>query len=171
LSYIDIAFVCIILIYTFAGMRRGLAVSLISMIRFFIAVPLSYYVSASFSDYVYVNYLKEYFGIYAKNITDDFALIIVKILLFILTFILFYIVTLLIIILLKKLQRVKNMPLKHTNSFLGGVFGLMKAAVLIFVICTFAQYADLIPENSDTREFLNQINSSVIIEYIGGINL
>lgn len=170
MSYFDIAFICIVLIYTFAGMRRGLVVSLISMIRFIIAVPFSYYISNTYGAFIYDNYLKENFKEAVNDITEILAVRITEIVLFIVVLVLFYIITGAVIKLLKKLQKAEHMPLKYTNSFLGGVFGLVKALMLIIVICTVAGCVDLIPENNDTQELINQINSSVVIEYVNEYN-
>ena len=59
MSFIDLAFIIIAVIMVAVGARRGLIVSLLSTVRFIIGVPLSFYVSESYSRQVYDSFVKE----------------------------------------------------------------------------------------------------------------
>lgn len=56
---IDIIFICIIIIMVFVGAKRGLILSLLSMLRFLIGVPLSFAVSDGCNQLVYDNYVRQ----------------------------------------------------------------------------------------------------------------
>ena len=86
---------------------------------------------------------------------------IIKILLILLTFILFYVITGIILSLAKKIREKKKLPLHKTNSFFGGVFGLVKSgAISKFIL-------DIITVQNN---FVTQLKGSVIIDFINKFN-
>lgn len=218
MNYIDLAFIIITVLMVIIGARKGFLVSLLSMLRFFIDVPLSFFVSGRYYQQAYDSFIKENAynevlekisqsqsvnsiikavdeftdslpSVFSQGIdTDSFknlsveeisrtvtdsvvepiALIIIKIILFIITFVLFYIAAGIVIFLIKSLQKKEHMPLKHTNSFLGGVFGLLKAVVLIFTVSTIIGYmSDILPQDNS---FIKQADSSYALEFINTDN-
>lgn len=218
MNYIDLAFIIITVLMVIIGARKGFLVSLLSMLRFFIGVPLSFFVSGRYYQQAYDSFIKENAynevlekisqsqsvnsiikavdeftdslpSVFSQGIdTDSFknlsveeisrtvtdsvvepiALIIIKIILFIITFVLFYIAAGIVIFLIKSLQKKEHMPLKHANSFLGGVFGLLKAVVLIFTVSTIIGYmSDILPQDNS---FIKQAESSYALEFINTDN-
>ncbi len=93
---------------------------------------------------------------------------IIKILLIVLTFLLFYAITCIIMSVAKKIRKKKDLPLHKTNSFFGGVFGLVKACALLLVISSLANF--VLPMINADNSFVTQLKSSVIINYINQIN-
>lgn len=102
------------------------------------------------------------------NIIEPVALEIVKLVLILLTFLLFYVITGIIIFTAKKIREKKELPLHRTNSILGGVFGLIKAFIIVLAI---GAVSDLIVSfDASDNEFLNQLESSAILKYINEYN-
>ncbi len=218
MNYIDLAFIIITALMVIIGAQKGLLVSLLSMLRFFIGVPLSFFVSEKYYQQAYDSFLKEtaYNEVFEKvsqsqsvnsiikavdeftgslpsvfsqgidtasfkslsveeiskavtdSVVEPIALIIIKIILFIITFVLFYIVAGIIIFLIKRLQKKEHMPLKRTNAFLGGVFGLLKAVILIFTAAAIIGYiCDILPQDNS---FIKQTDSSYALEFINSYN-
>ncbi len=93
---------------------------------------------------------------------------IIKILLILLTFILFYVITGIILSLAKKIREKKELPLHKTNSFFGGVFGLVKSGAYLIVISAISKFVlDIV---TTQNQFITQLKGSVIIEYINKFN-
>ena len=90
---------------------------------------------------------------------------IIKILLILLTFILFYVITGIILSLAKKIREKKKLPLHKTNSFFGGVFGLVKSVLVLSSISKFI--LDIITVQNN---FVTQLKGSVIIDFINKFN-
>lgn len=156
ISYIDVAFIVIAVIMTAVGAGRGLVVSLLSAARFVLIIPCSYILA----DYV-TPYVPE--SIFAEQPEQ-----IKEVAVFLTCFIVLLIASSLIIDLFLKMQKKKGMPLRNTNAFLGGVFGLVKAAALVFVISTILGFLlDLIP---DSGRFVQAIESSYAVKYINDFN-
>lgn len=102
------------------------------------------------------------------NILKPVILILIKIIIFIAVFVIICIIVSILISFFKKLQKKKHMPLKHTNSFFGGVLGLVKAAALIFTAATIIGYVcDIIPQDSS---FSRLADGSFALEYINTNN-
>lgn len=102
------------------------------------------------------------------NIIEPVAVEIVKLVLILLTFLLFYVITGIIVSTAKKIREKKDLPLHHTNSILGGVFGLVKAFIIVIVI---GAVADLIVTlDGGENEFLRQLESSTILKYVNEYN-
>lgn len=102
------------------------------------------------------------------NIIEPVAVEIVKLVLILLTFLLFYVITGIIVSTAKKIREKKDLPLHCTNSILGGVFGLVKAFIIVLVI---GAVADLIVTlDGGENEFLRQLESSTILKYVNGYN-
>lgn len=157
ISYIDIAFVVIAIIMTLVGAKRGLVVSLIGMLRFIFIVPVSYFLTDYITPYVPEDLLSQ--------IPQEAR----GVVLFFIVFVALIILTGILMMILKKLQDKKGMPLRHTNAFLGGVFGFVKALVLISVLSFgSAIVIDVIPKDNQVYEVLS---SSYIIDYLSSLNL
>ncbi len=93
---------------------------------------------------------------------------IIKILLILLTFILFYVITGIILSLAKKIRKKKNLPLHKTNSFFGGVFGLVKSGAYVLVLSSISKFIlDIITVQNN---FVTQLKGSVIIDFINKFN-
>lgn len=157
ISYIDIAFVVIAVIMTIVGAKRGLVVSLIGMLRFIFIVPVSYLLTDYLMPYV------------PKDLLNEIPQQARGVALFFVVFIALIVLTGILMFALKKLQDKKGMPLRHTNAFLGGVFGFVKALVLISVLSLgSALVIDFIPKDNQVYEILS---GSYIVEYISNLNL
>ena len=100
------------------------------------------------------------------NVVEPIALAVVKIVLFVLTIAVFCVITWLVAKLIKKLEKIKHMPLKITNRILGAVFGLFKAVILTAALCAVLVFVGDTFFSSSQNEFLNQVNSSKIIEIV-----
>ena len=218
MNYIDLFLVVLIAVYTYVGVRRGFLISLVGMLRFVVAVPLSAFVGNTYTEPIYKNYVRSYVLKYVseklsssaqitdftdglKSLSNAFSFVfkdksalasinaitpdtasayitdnilcpivqeIIKILLIVLTFLLFYVITGIIMSLAKKIRQKKNLPLHKTNSFFGGVFGLVKSLALVLVLASV--YDFIMPLVTADNSFVTQLKSSVIINYINQIN-
>ena len=93
---------------------------------------------------------------------------IIKILLILLTFILFYVITGIILSLAIKIRKKKKLPLHKTNSFFGGVFGLVKSGAYVLVLSSISKFIlDIITVQNN---FVTQLKGSVIIDFINKFN-
>ncbi len=156
LSYVDIAFIFIAVISVAVNVRKGFVVSLLEMVRFILIVPLSY---------ILIDVVKPYIP---KKVFGDIPSALHTVIIFVLCFIVLLIVSEIILSMLKKLQSVKHMPLKHTNAFLGGVFGFVKALIFVFILSSvFGLLLEVIPDNN---QFYQIVDSSIAVEYINQIN-
>ncbi len=101
-----------------------------------------------------------------NKISYNIMIPIVKIVVFVLLVVL---ITLLIKLFSKFFNSIlKKIPFIGTaNTFLGGVFGLLKCIVLAFVLCTVLYF---IISASDNNGLVSAVNSSLIYKYITGIN-
>ncbi len=100
-----------------------------------------------------------------SNIVDPVGNMIIKVALFVV----FYILTGILLFVIKKLSNSSNAPFRKTNKFLGAVFGMLKALILVFAI---AKIGSFFTENlkSVDNEFLHQLASSGIIEFVNNFN-
>ena len=104
-----------------------------------------------------------------SNIVDPVGDMIIKVALFVVTLAVFYILTGIFWFVIKKLSHSSNAPFRKTNKFLGAVFGMLKALILVFAI---AKIGSFFTENlkSVDNEFLHQLASSGIIEFVNNFN-
>lgn len=218
MNYVDLAIAVLTAVIVYIGFRRGLLVSLISMLRLVIAVPLSAWVGGAYSQQIYDSFIEEYAieritsklsdtsqisdfaadlrelvssfsylfsntaelniadsltpegaAVYiADNIIEPAAVEIVKIVLTILTFLIFYVITGIIVSVVKKLREKKHLPFHNTNSFLGGVFGFVKAVTVIFVVGFAADY--IIGAQLFDNEFVSQLGTSKVLNFVNNFN-
>lgn len=156
ISYIDIAFIAVAVLLTAVGAARGLVVSLISMARFILIVPASYLAAGYIEPYV------------PESWFADKPDAVKGVVLFLSCLIILMIITSIIIGLLVRLQKKKGMPLRHTNALLGGVFGLVKAAAAVLVICLLiGSLSGIIPQGSS---FAKAVESSYAVKYVNEID-
>ncbi len=104
-----------------------------------------------------------------SNIVDPVGNMIIKVALFVVTLAVFYILTGILLFVIKKLSNSSNALFRKTNKFLGAVFGMLKALILVFAI---AKIGSFFTENlkSVDNEFLHQLASSGIIEFVNNFN-
>lgn len=155
MNYIDIAFVAFTLIIVFAGAVNGFLVSLLSTARVLLIVPASYFLSV-------------YAAVFLTDvITEPIPDLLLRVISFISCYIVLNILLGIIIAILKSLQKKEHMPLKHTNAFLGAVFGLLKSAVVVCVISLILiQIKEFIPQDN---HFYSIIDGSCAVCFINDI--
>lgn len=218
MNYIDLIIIVFVVLCVYLGVRRGLVISLFSMLRAVAAIPLSLFVGNTYYELIYNNYVRDIvvaeiskkaadssqLADLVKNInafTADFSALgvekldlsslvsfdsvalaeyitdnilknllceIIKISLIILTFLLFYVITSIIMHIAKKIRKKKKLPLRRTNSALGGVFGLVKAGALVFAFCALGDFACSVL--SKDNSFVTTFNQSAVADYINQIN-
>lgn len=157
ISYIDIVFALVIIIMTAVNAKRGFMVALIGMLRFIFIVPVSYFLVDYLTPYIPESYLEK-IPEQAQGIVVFFAV-----------FVILIVLTGIVMNILTKLQKKKGVPLRHTNAFLGGVFGFIKALIFISVISGVASLIlDFIPENN---QFYEIFNNSYIVDIVRNFNL
>lgn len=157
ISYIDIAFAVLAVLMTVVNAKKGLVVALVGMVRFFLIVPASYFLVDIVSPYI------------PQSLIDKVPEQAQGIVVFLIVFVVLIILTGLLIMLLKKLQHKKGVPLRHTNAFLGGLFGLVKALILIFVLSAAASLAlEFIPKDNQFYEILG---SSYVVDFVKNFEL
>ena len=72
--------------------------------------------------------------------------------------------------LIKGLEKIKNIPFKKTNKLLGAVFGAVKAVLVLAVLCAVLVFVKDYIFASSQNEFVNQVDSSTIVEFVNKIN-
>lgn len=155
ISYIDIAFLVMAVIMVIAGVKKGFLVSLLSMVKFIIILPLSYFLS---------DYLKPYIPADVIGKAPETA---IEIIAFLVCFIALLIVGTILLSLLKKLQKDKDLPLHSTNAILGGVFGFVKAVIIVCVFSAIIGAVEqYIPKDST---FIEMVNSSYAVDLVSDI--
>ena len=196
MNLVDLFLIVLIALTVFVGIKRGLLISLLSALRFIVSIPLSFFVGNNYNEIIYKNYIRQYVLKYVddklsqsneindfvqnlKSITSTFSFLfkdksliksinlvntntasvyitdnilcpivqeIIKILLILLTFILFH----------------------KTNSFFGGVFGLVKSGAYVLVLSSISKFIlDIITVQNN---FVTQLKGSVIIDFINKFN-
>ncbi len=102
------------------------------------------------------------------SVLEPVILTVLRIILFVVLFIVFCIIVSVLISAFSKMQKKKHAPLKHTNRFFGGVFGLLKAALLVFTASTIIGYVcGILPADNS---FVTQANNSFLLEFINHYN-
>lgn len=218
MNYIDICVLILFVIIVFEGYARGFLVSLLSLVRIAVGVPVSFLIADRFSNTVYTNYFRETISAdilkgmessgadtylqsfrdtinnmpdvlkgsvdlslldnasassaansLMTNIVDPIAEMITKAALFVATLVAFFVITAIILYLVKKLSNSSRAPFRKTNKFLGAVFGVIKALILVFAI---ARIGAFLTENisAGDNSFLHQVASSAIIEFVNKFN-
>ena len=82
--------------------------------------------------------------------------------------ILLILLTCIILSLAKKIREKKKLPLHKTNSFFGGVFGLVKSGAYVLVLSSISKFIlDIITVQNN---FVTQLKGSVIIDFINKFN-
>ena len=225
MNLVDLTLVIFVALTVFVGIKRGFLISLLSALRFIIAIPLSLFVGNNYNVIIYNKVVRRYileyvskklndsgeitkftenvksfantFSFFVKdnstvkslsNINSNEAAVyitdnilcpivqeIIKILLILLTFVLFYVITNIILSFAKKIRKEKELPfhktntfLVKTNSFFGGVFGLVKSGAYLIVISAICEF--VLDIMTTQNQFVTQLRSSVIIEYINKFN-
>ncbi len=157
ISFIDIVFAAIVVIIVFAGVKKGLVVSLLGMLRFMLIVPVSFILSRYIRPYVKAQRLTE-----VPSQLIDVAL-------FFICLAALVVLTGVLMLVLKKLQKKKGMPLRNTNALLGGVFGFIKAMIIVFTLAGILGFsAEFLP---DDNEFYTAVKGSFAVELINNSNL
>ena len=214
MNLVDLTLVIFVALTVFVGIKRGFLISLLSALRFIIAIPLSLFVGNNYNVIIYNKVVRRYileyvskklndsgeitkftenvksfantFSFFVKvkslsNINSNEAAVyitdnilcpivqeIIKILLILLTFVLFYVITNIILSFAKKIRKEKELPFHKTNSFFGGVFGLVKSGAYLIVISAICEF--VLDIMTTQNQFVTQLRSSVIIEYINKFN-
>lgn len=105
-----------------------------------------------------------------NGIVEPLALVVIKILLFVLTLSLFYLIIFVITKIFGKFEKSKHMPLKKTNKVLGAVFGAAKAVAVLAVLSAVLLFVRDFIFASSQNEFVNQVDSSAVLEFINKNN-
>ena len=156
IRYVDIGFMALALILVVAGACRGLLASLLSLARIILIVPCSYFLAGYIIPYIPEQWLSSLPAQLQKPAV------------FLLCFIVLGILSGILINILVKLQKKKGMPLRHTNAFLGGAFGLVKAGVIIITLsAVLGCVLDVLPKDN---QFYEIVNNSYAVEYINTYN-
>ncbi len=96
-----------------------------------------------------------------NNIAYNVMITITKVVVF---FVLFVLFTLLLRVLSKFFENINKIPLiGKLNSTLGGVLGVIKAGIIIIVVCTVMYF---VVSSSDNAELVNAISSSKLYNFI-----
>lgn len=98
-----------------------------------------------------------------KGVINPIGITIVKVVLFILTLIILYIIFGLIIKIIKDKSDDKDAPFHKTNKFLGAVFGLVKAVIIVFSVSAILYFFAGI---SEKNAFVNEIETSLLYNFI-----
>lgn len=147
-----LAGIAILVIY-FAA-KKGFAAVLLETVSVFIAAIAAYKLCEPVSDFFCEKVL--------TNIEGEFVAVIARIILFVVLFIALSILLKLLSKLLSSL--IEKIPLVGTADYLlGGVLGLIKAAVLVYVICT-VSYLAVVTENAENLKSI--ISNSYIYQFV-----
>lgn len=98
-----------------------------------------------------------------KYVINPVGITIVKVVLFILVLIILYIIFGIIIKLIKDKSDDKDAPFHKTNKFLGAVFGLVKAVIIVFSVSAILYF---IAGISEKNVFVNEIETSLLYNLI-----
>lgn len=114
-------------------------------------------------------------SIIAENVFQPIALIIVKILLFVLTFVVFFGLTGLIIHVIRKHNKKKRSESRHKSKLktvdriFGGLFGLVKGALIVFIFVSAVGAISQIDSFRDNAFISTALNSS-LYNYLLDVN-
>lgn len=220
MNILDLVLILIIAATIAIGYSRGFIISLLSLVRCAVGLPVAFFTADKYNMLIYNEFVRDAavrkieqglqssadidgfvssvrqavdelpFGLdgivdlsflgnastenitqsIVNNIVEPVALVIIKIIIFVLTVIVFYAITYIIAKLFKKLDKIKNMPFKKTNKFLGAVFGAVKAVAVTAILCALLVFVKDYVFASSQNEFVSQVNSSAIVEFVNKIN-
>lgn len=156
ISVIDIIIVVLAIGLIISSISRGFLVSVLSLVRLFIIVPASYFLA---------EYITPFIELPKANAVPEklFGIIVCVVCFFVLL-----ILSGILLIVLKKLQKKKGMPLRHTNAFLGGVFGLVKTLILVVFASTVLGFA--VQYISKDTTFYQVVDASYIVSLVNEYN-
>lgn len=144
--------------------ETGLENSVTAVSEFIDGLP-SYFsnlISPSFSDML-GNSKVDFTDQIMKSVINPIGIMIVKVVLFIIVLIAFYIVFAIIIKIIKDKSDDKDAPFHKTNKFLGAVFGLVKAVIIVFSVSAILYF---IAGISEKNVFVNEIETSLLYNFI-----
>lgn len=98
-----------------------------------------------------------------KGVINPIGIMIVKVVLFIIALIVFYVIFAVIIKIIKNKSDDKDAPFHKTNKFLGAVFGLVKAVIIVFSVSAILYF---IAGISGKNVFVNEIETSLLYNFI-----
>ena len=154
MNLVDLTLVVFVALTVFVGIKRGFLISLLSALRFIIAVPLSLFVGNNYNVIIYNKVVRRYILEYVSKKLNDSSEI-TKFTENVKSF-------------AKKIRKEKELPFHKTNSFFGGVFGLVKSGAYLIVISAVCEF--VLDIMTTQNQFVTQLRSSVIIEYINKFN-
>lgn len=167
MSLIDYFIVAFILLMTFFGYKKGILISICSLISWVVGVPAALFVSENYSETVYDYFASVDFMI--KHFNKPVLVVIIDVLLFLLVIIAVKIVIHIIYSIICK-NKDKDSPVRKVNSALGGIFGFVKSAVLLLVFASVIFYFQQHDVISKDNAFMQQCSNSAIIEYLNSFN-
>ncbi len=220
MNILDLILIFIIAATVAASYSRGFVLSLVSLVRYAVGMPVAFFVADRYNMVIYSRFVRDEavsrvsqaiqssadingfassvreavdslpFGMsgivdlsfldnissanitegVVNNIVEPVACVIIKIALFILTMVAFSLLAWIISRLIKGLEKIKNIPFKKTNKLLGAVFGAVKAVLVLAVLCAVLVFVKDYIFASSQNEFVNQVNSSTIVEFVNKIN-
>lgn len=104
------------------------------------------------------------------NLLESSIITIIKVALFVLTMLAFYVITALIILIIKHFSKKDKTPLKTANRLLGGLFGAVKAFMLLVAFCLLARVL-LSVDFLGGYKIIKALDQSLIIDYINNSSL
>lgn len=129
-TILDIILCVIIICFVFSGLKIGLVRSLVELIGSILAVIAAVTLANRFTDLIYP-------WIWKAKVTDALDYVVAKVLA---TIILFVLLQILVRFLATALDAVFRIPILHqVNALLGGIFGLFKGALVVFLLCAALQ--------------------------------
>ena len=169
---VDLVVIALIAIFTIIGLKRGFAREVIDFLITLLLIPICMVlmipisgiivnttkIDKTINNYIVETVIKLKDG---KNITDG----IIKGI----AFVSIYVVLSIIILIFKNtiLGLIESIGIfKGTNSILGGIFGAVKALLIIFVILTIIQIVNITGKN-DVRKTLN---NTIVVKEIEKFN-
>lgn len=129
-TILDIILGVVILLFVFSGLKIGLVRSLVELIGSVLAVVASVALANQFTAFLYPFVWKEKApGALDSAVTRVLA-----------TVLLFILLQMLVRVVASALDAVFRIPVLHqVNTLLGGVFGLLKGVLVVFLICAALQ--------------------------------
>lgn len=110
------------------------------------------------------NLLEQISQTITDSVIEPVALVVIRILLFAVIFIAFYLITGIIILITKRVKEGNITPAKKKDFMLGGVFGLIKALVIVVVCALALNYiSTLIPSDNS---FVKLADDSFALEFV-----
>lgn len=153
-TFYDLALLCILLVFIISGLRRGIIRSLIELAGFVASLIFSVRLSGRFAAAA-GPYLAKFMPSF--QIGQPLGRILAAAVLFVA-------MELLVHMIASSADHVFRLPVLHqVNMLLGGVFGLAKGVVILFVICALTRFA--IPPGHGASSAWKEIENSKILQY------